>query len=75
MAKEKKRNYKRVFTNPTEKIAAGKAWVLPLTVDDDLAALIVSEKESKEHGFNYNEIINRRIRAGYGLLKIKKTKT
>lgn len=70
----KAKKYKRVFTDPSKKIQAGNAWKFPLKVDADLAELIIGEQKNDDNGFNFTEIINRRIRMGYGLTKIKKVK-
>jgi hypothetical protein len=67
----KRKSYQRVFTDPRKKIESGKPWKFPIKLDPDVAELILDEESNEKNGFNYTQIINKRLRKGYGVKQKK----
>lgn len=62
--RKKKRAY---ITDPKQKLAEGKPWVVHFEVDPEVAVKLIKEKEESATGAEYNKLINARLAKGYGI--------
>lgn len=68
----KKRKKKRVYkTDPLKKIKAGKPWTMHFDIDPDVAEKLIEEKKISPPGTQYQYLINKSLRSGYGLPALK----
>lgn len=64
--KKKKPAKKRAYTkNLLERLKDGKPWKAFIEIDNDLAVLIATEKETSTNGGELKRIINNRLRKAY----------
>ena len=64
--KKKKPAKKRAYTkNLVERLKDGKPWKAFIEIDNDLAVLIATEKETSTNGGELKRIINNRLRKAY----------
>lgn len=68
--KKKKPAKKRAYTkNLLERLKDGKPWKAFIEIDNDLAVLIATEKETSTNGGELKRIINNRLRKAYDYKK------